>query len=162
MPQSLQNSPVTSFGSTVFCPWWTFFAFLILASKFTQDCCYSNEAWAKLSGLPPHKIGQCECALGEALESCLWVGQSPAGATTSAPSHPVVWRKSDGELFSVSRSNNKISAMTVMSPGTPLSNGLGYSPHIWILSRLTYTSADSPGGCLGLHFVDTTINFIWN
>ncbi|KAK7006637.1 hypothetical protein R3P38DRAFT_2555262, partial [Favolaschia claudopus] len=36
----------------------------ILASEFTQDKCYSNHAWAKLSGLPARKIGRCECALG--------------------------------------------------------------------------------------------------
>jgi clathrin heavy chain len=35
----------------------TFLISLILASKFTQDWCYSNKAWVKLSGLLPHKIG---------------------------------------------------------------------------------------------------------
>ncbi|KAJ7206928.1 hypothetical protein C8J57DRAFT_1201605, partial [Mycena rebaudengoi] len=42
---------------------------LILVSKFTQDkLCYSNRAWAKLSGLPAREIGRCECALGDALD----------------------------------------------------------------------------------------------
>jgi hypothetical protein len=40
---------------------------LILASKFTRDKCYSNRAWAKLSGLPLREIGQCEHALGDAV-----------------------------------------------------------------------------------------------
>ncbi|KAG2059073.1 hypothetical protein M405DRAFT_697431, partial [Rhizopogon salebrosus TDB-379] len=55
------------------CPRRTFLASLILASKFMQDRCYSNRAWAKLSGLPPREIGRCERALGEALEWRLWV-----------------------------------------------------------------------------------------
>ncbi|KIO09896.1 hypothetical protein M404DRAFT_63777, partial [Pisolithus tinctorius Marx 270] len=55
-----------------------FLASLILASKFMQDRCYSNRAWAKLSGLSPREIGRCERALGEALEWRLWVGKLPA------------------------------------------------------------------------------------
>jgi hypothetical protein len=37
----------------------TFLAALILASKFSQEKCYLNRAWAKLSGLPPREIGRC-------------------------------------------------------------------------------------------------------
>jgi len=57
------------------CPRRAFLASLILASKFTQDKCYSNRAWAKLSGLPPKEISRCERALGEALDWRLWVGK---------------------------------------------------------------------------------------
>ena len=53
---------------------------LILASKFLQDRCYSNLAWAKLSGLPPREIGRCEQALPEWR---LWVGKTSALAPTS-------------------------------------------------------------------------------
>ncbi|KAJ7273134.1 hypothetical protein C8J57DRAFT_1064053, partial [Mycena rebaudengoi] len=41
---------------------------LILASKLTQDKCYT---WAKLSGLPAREIGRCERALGDALDCCI-------------------------------------------------------------------------------------------
>jgi hypothetical protein len=41
---------------------------LIPASKFTQDKCYSNQAWAKLFSLPPHEIGCCERVLSNALK----------------------------------------------------------------------------------------------
>ena len=117
--------PLAPLPSPLLCPRRTFLASLILASKFTQDRCYSNKAWAKLSGLPPREIGRCERALGEALEWRLWVGKSPAGPTTSAPSHrPVVRSKSDGELFSVSGSNDKFSTMMVTGSSTPLSNSL--------------------------------------
>ncbi|KAJ7886412.1 hypothetical protein B0H14DRAFT_2338226, partial [Mycena olivaceomarginata] len=50
------------------CPRWAFLASLILVSKFTQDKCYSNCAWAKLSGLPAREIGRCERALGDTLD----------------------------------------------------------------------------------------------
>ncbi|KAF8973140.1 hypothetical protein BDZ97DRAFT_1779651 [Flammula alnicola] len=52
---------------------------------FFQDKCYSNRAWAKLSGLPPREIGRCERALGQALEWRLWVGKSPIQKQTSSP-----------------------------------------------------------------------------
>jgi hypothetical protein len=61
--------------SPLLCPRRTFLAALILASKFSQDKCYSNRAWAKLSGLPPREIGRCERALGQALDWRLWVGK---------------------------------------------------------------------------------------
>jgi len=69
--------------SPLLCPRRAFLACLILASKFTQDKCYSNRAWAKLSGLPAREISRCERALGEALDWRLWVGKRP-----SAPSPP--------------------------------------------------------------------------
>ncbi|KAF9653202.1 hypothetical protein BDM02DRAFT_3071137, partial [Thelephora ganbajun] len=61
--------------SPLLCPRRTFLASLILASKFLQDRCYSNRAWAKLSGLSPREVGRCEKALGDALEWRLWVGK---------------------------------------------------------------------------------------
>ena len=64
--------------SPLLCPRRTFLASLILASKFMQDKCYSNRAWAKLAGLPAREIGRCERALGEALGWRLWVGKMPA------------------------------------------------------------------------------------
>ncbi|KAI6121474.1 hypothetical protein F5141DRAFT_1090521 [Pisolithus sp. B1] len=70
--------PLPPLPSPLLCPRRTFLASLILASKFTQDKCYSNRAWAKLSGLSPREIGRCERALGEALEWRLWVGKLPA------------------------------------------------------------------------------------
>ena len=69
--------------SPLLCPRRAFLASLILASKFIQDKCYSNRAWAKLSGLPPREISRCERALGEALEWRLWVGKRPAAPSAS-------------------------------------------------------------------------------
>lgn len=68
-------TPLPPLPSPLLCPRRTFLAALILASKFLQDRCYSNRAWAKLSGLPPREVGRCERALGEALEWRLWVGK---------------------------------------------------------------------------------------
>lgn len=78
--------PLPDLPSPLLCPRRTFLACLILASKFMQDRCYSNRAWAKLSGLPPREIGRCERALGEALEWRLWVGKLPAVQATSGRS----------------------------------------------------------------------------
>ena len=81
--------------SPLLCPRRTFLAALILASKFSQDKCYSNRAWAKLSGLPPREIGRCERVLGIALDWRLWVGKksltpdvvtSASGSVTTARS----------------------------------------------------------------------------
>jgi len=69
--------------SPLLCPRRTFLASLILASKFMQDKCYSNRAWAKLAGLPAREIGRCERALGEALGWRLWVGKMPAYCAVS-------------------------------------------------------------------------------
>jgi PHO85 cyclin-5 len=70
--------------SPLLCPRRAFLAALILASKFTQDKCYSNRAWAKLSGLSPREISRCERALGDALGWRLWVGKS-AGSPAQYP-----------------------------------------------------------------------------
>ncbi|ESK96589.1 g1 s-specific cyclin [Moniliophthora roreri MCA 2997] len=81
-------NPLPPLPSPLLCPRRAFLASLILASKFTQDKCYSNRAWAKLSGLPPREIGRCERALGDALEWRLWVGKSPSSSTASAQASP--------------------------------------------------------------------------
>ncbi|KAJ7734780.1 hypothetical protein DFH07DRAFT_754236, partial [Mycena maculata] len=64
-----------------------FLASLILASKFTQDKCYLNRAWAKLSGLPATEIGRCEHALGNALDWRLWVGKTTVTPPAPSPTH---------------------------------------------------------------------------
>jgi len=91
--------------SPLLCPRRAFLAALILASKFTQDKCYSNRAWAKLSGLSPREIGRCERALGEALEWRLWVGKLPvapqvsaAGPSTNAAARPLHRTRSESCL----------------------------------------------------------------
>jgi PHO85 cyclin-5 len=89
-PEDLPTLP--PLPSPLLCPRRTFLASLILASKFTQDKCYSNRAWAKLAGLPAREIGRCERALGEALEWRLWVGKMPAFSVLSRS-------QSAGELF---------------------------------------------------------------
>jgi PHO85 cyclin-5 len=85
------------------CPHCIFLVSLILASKFMQDWCYFNKAWAKLSGLPPCEIGRCEGTLWDALEWCLWVGKTLADSLVAMSSvNCTVVRstsKSDGELF---------------------------------------------------------------
>lgn len=103
-------TPLPPLPSPLLCPRRAFLAALILASKFLQDRCYSNRAWAKLSGLPPREVGRCERALGDALQWRLWVGKkatvpedharsvlrtrsessltfSAPGATSQVPSH---------------------------------------------------------------------------
>ena len=50
------------------CPRRTFLASLVLASEFVQDRCYSNRAWAKLSGLSHREPGRREKARGDARE----------------------------------------------------------------------------------------------
>jgi hypothetical protein len=94
--------PLPPLPSPLLCPRRAFLAALILASKFTQDRCYSNKAWAKLSGLPPREIGRCERALGAALDWRLWVGKTPTSSSTmSCPqnSRVVVRSRSDGDLL---------------------------------------------------------------
>jgi hypothetical protein len=103
------------------CPHRAFLAFLILASlilasKFTQDKCYSNRAWVKLSSLLPRKIERCERALGGALEWWLWVGKSPPSPSPSSvqqlvltgamASAPLSAQKSNGHLRTVVRSHS--------------------------------------------------------
>lgn len=105
VPTSLLT-PLPPLPSPLLCPRRAFLAALILASKFTQDKCYSNRAWAKLSGLPPREIGRCERALGAALEWRLWVGKcpsnsQPAQATSAAPTAKSVTRcQSESNLHS--------------------------------------------------------------
>ncbi|KAJ6500102.1 hypothetical protein C8R47DRAFT_1110445 [Mycena vitilis] len=83
-PTSPTLTCLNSLPSPLLCPRRAFLASLILASKFTQDKCYSNRAWAKLSGLPAREIGRCERALGDALDWRLWVGKTPAASQASA------------------------------------------------------------------------------
>lgn len=95
MPTSSSEplTPLPPLPSPLLCPRRAFLAALILASKFTQDKCYSNRAWAKLSGLPPREIGRCERALGDALDWRLWVGKRPvASQPISTPAPPLVTR----------------------------------------------------------------------
>lgn len=96
-PSSACLAPLPPLPSPLLCPRRTFLASLILASKFMQDRCYSNRAWAKLSGLPPREIGRCERALGEALEWRLWVGKLPAAPT--APRRPISKCKSESNIL---------------------------------------------------------------
>ena len=81
------TTPLPLLPSPLLCPRRTFLAALILASKFLQDRCYSNRAWAKLSGLSPREVGRCERALGEALEWRLWVGKSCAASEEGGVPH---------------------------------------------------------------------------
>lgn len=85
-------APLPPLPSPLLCPRRAFLAALILASKFTQDKCYSNRAWAKLSGLPAREISRCERTLGDALEWRLWVGKRPAVVSATPPSPPLVSR----------------------------------------------------------------------
>jgi PHO85 cyclin-5 len=118
-PSSTMSSPLPS---PLLCPRRAFLASLILASKFTQDKCYSNRAWAKLSGLPPREIGRCERALGEALEWRLWVGKPPVAAQTSPPivKRPVVRCQSESSL--VQSASNR-TAFLVRNEGSASSAG---------------------------------------
>jgi len=80
-------SPEPLAPSPLLCPRRTFLASLILASKFLQDRCCSNRAWAKLSGLSPREVGRCEKALGDALEWRLWVGKQSGKPLARSRSH---------------------------------------------------------------------------
>ncbi|KAG1862547.1 hypothetical protein DFJ58DRAFT_715270 [Suillus subalutaceus] len=133
-------TPLPPLPSPLLCPRRTFLASLILASKFMQDRCYSNRAWAKLSGLPPREIGRCERALGEALEWRLWVGKLPpapvatgraltkcksesldsCSATISSAVETSRWMPTQSSLGMDSSPDN-----SEISPPTP---GLSYSP----------------------------------
>lgn len=55
--------PLPPLPNPLLCPRRTFLAAVILASKFTQDKCFSNKAWARLAGLPAREISRCERAL---------------------------------------------------------------------------------------------------
>ncbi|KAK0212868.1 hypothetical protein DFS33DRAFT_1377320 [Desarmillaria ectypa] len=90
--------PAPPMPSPLLCPRRAFLASLILASKFMQDKCYSNRAWAKLSGLQPREISRCERALGDALGWRLWVGKTPVVEPTPA-TRPVVRCRSESNLL---------------------------------------------------------------
>lgn len=92
--------PLPPLPSPLLCPRRAFLASLILASKFMQDKCYSNRAWAKLSGLPPREIGRCERALGDALGWRLWVGKAPVVDSMAAltASRALARCRSDGSI----------------------------------------------------------------
>jgi len=96
-PPTPPVTPLPPLPSPLLCPRRAFLASLILASKFTQDKCYSNRAWAKLSGLPAREIGRCERALGEALEWRLWVGKTSV-APASSQQRPVIRSQSEGSI----------------------------------------------------------------
>lgn len=97
-PSTADFPPLPLLPSPLLCPRRSFLAALILASKFTQDKCYSNRAWAKLSGLSPREIGRCERALGDALDWRLWVGKAAAPAVPPA-SKPITRSQSDPSIF---------------------------------------------------------------
>lgn len=116
--------------SPLLCPRRTFLASLILASKFIQDKCHSNRAWAKLSGLSPSEITRCEHALGQALQWRLWVGKRRSAASMSssvAGDRPVVRSQtmsslSDGPLirssfFAAGDNSNSVSESSLSSTG---------------------------------------------
>ena len=121
-------APLPPLPSPLLCPRRAFLAALILASKFTQDKCYSNRAWAKLSGLPPREIGRCERALGAALDWRLWVGKTAASSSSApapslAPSRSLVRCQSESNL----RTPTKKSAFLVRDESCdsiPTGNGL--------------------------------------
>ena len=87
--------------SPLLCPRRVFLASLILASKFLQDRCYSNRAWAKLSGLPLREIGRSKRALGDALQWRLWVGKRTSQSPASN-GREVVRCRSEGDLYPTS------------------------------------------------------------
>lgn len=97
-PSAMDFPPLPLLPSPLLCPRRSFLAALILASKFTQDKCYSNRAWAKLSGLSPREIGRCERALGDALDWRLWVGKAAAPAVP-ATTKPISRSQSDPSIF---------------------------------------------------------------
>ena len=99
-PTVVHISSASPLPSPLLCPRRTFLAALILAAKFSQDKCYSNRAWAKLSGLPPREIGRCERALGQALDWRLWVGKK-ASFGVSCPSRSVVRTQSESCINSL-------------------------------------------------------------
>ncbi|TDL26234.1 hypothetical protein BD410DRAFT_784304 [Rickenella mellea] len=115
-------APLPPLPSPLLCPRRTFLAALILASKFLQDRCYSNRAWAKLSGLPPREVGRCERALGDALDWRLWVGKSAIAA--EEPSRPL--RRTRTEIPTCGATSH--SGMFAF-PSPPLSD-FGASPEI--------------------------------
>lgn len=113
-------TPLPPLPSPLLCPRRTFLAALILASKFLQDRCYSNRAWAKLSGLPPREVSRCERALGDALGWRLWVGKSPSSASEENP-RGVQRSKSEGTI-TFGTSPRPTTYNTMFFPSPPLSD----------------------------------------
>lgn len=111
-PKSENLTPLPPLPSPLLCPRRAFLAALILASKFMQDKCYSNRAWAKLAGLPPREIGRCERALGEALEWRLWVGKLPSKARS-----PVSRSASESGLVASSSGSSMSAPENFSMPG---------------------------------------------
>ncbi|KAG6828207.1 hypothetical protein H0H92_008780 [Tricholoma furcatifolium] len=131
LPPAARLPPLPPLPSPLLCPRRAFLASLILASKFTQDKCYSNRAWAKLSGLPPREIGRCERALGEALEWRLWVGKQPSAAPPSPPlaaavQRPLVRTQSESVLNVVNSTPFLVAedSASVTSPMRRMDSGL--------------------------------------
>ncbi|KAL0956374.1 hypothetical protein HGRIS_002521 [Hohenbuehelia grisea] len=127
--------PLPPLPSPLLCPRRTFLASLILATKFTKDKCFSNRAWAKISGLSPREIGRCERALGDALEWRLWVGKVPVPAAPQVPlqgasvHRPVARSRSEGSiLVSDTRAGflaqPETQRSTIVSTGSSANRGL--------------------------------------
>lgn len=131
--------PLPPLPSPLLCPRRAFLASLILASKFMQDRCFSNRAWAKLSGLPPREIGRCERALGEALEWRLWVGKLPAVQSASgralakcksendiqvSENLPMAHMASDSNAFSPDSKATSLRRSATLPPGNLYMEGL--------------------------------------
>jgi len=155
--------PLPPLPSPLLCPRRAFLASLILASKFTQDKCYSNRAWAKLSGLPPREIGRCERALGDALEWRLWVGKVPTASAVStaqmSPPHgrAVVRCQSDGDLLMSGAKSGRLTSdsgqflgqHTTANTGRTLRRSVtfpAFGPHIDHASRTTAIKFTDPFG----------------
>lgn len=127
--EELTSSTLPSLPSPLLCPRRTFLASIILASKFSQDKCYSNRAWAKLSGLPPREIGRCERALGQALEWRLWVGKtllSSQTPTSCSTSRQIARSQSEGSISSQSTPSQFLSQESASAlVDIPMSNSHG-------------------------------------
>jgi len=118
-------STSASLPSPLLCPRRTFLASVILASKFSQDKCYSNRAWAKLSGLPPREIVRCERALGQVLGWRLWVGKTSLSSQSPCSTPPVkqiVRSQSEGSILI-----NSIPSQFLNQENSPISNDITVS-----------------------------------
>ena len=131
--ENFTPSTSASLPSPLLCPRRTFLASVILASKFSQDKCYSNRAWAKLSGLPPREIGRCERALGQALGWRLWVGKTSISSHTpcsTPPLKPIVRSQSEGSILIHSIPSQFLNQEDSQSSiEIPLSNNQGRGLH---------------------------------
>ncbi|TEB37388.1 hypothetical protein FA13DRAFT_903159 [Coprinellus micaceus] len=161
-------SPGADLPSPLLCPRRAFLAALILASKFTQDKCYSNRAWAKLSGLPPREIGRCERALGSALEWRLWVGKTACAAAMNSPQPPAASRavmrcQSESSLNMTISSSSE----TVNHPPATIGESSAFVPETAVVAsggltvpahgstgnrRIIKRASTLPDGALSRHF----------